>query len=217
MKVNIENKSITFDVQYGKRKKISIHIDATGFITLKVPKNTSQEALVKVVEEKSEWIFEKLSALQQTEKISQTKAYHEQEKFLHLGKVYCLDELIALDGLGEEEAKRSLKKFYINSCKKVIDQRLKRYEKQLGVKPKAVEIVSSNTHWGSCSSDKKITFNYRLAMAPVEVIDYVVIHELCHLIHMNHDRSFWRRVGSIMPDYKSKQEFLASYGPYLTL
>ncbi|MDF2859192.1 MAG: hypothetical protein K0Q87_5043 [Neobacillus sp.] len=54
-------------------------------------------------------------------------------------------------------------------------------------------------------------------MAPIEIIDYVVIHELCHLIHMNHDRSFWRRVGSIIADYKEKQEFLARFGNYMTL
>jgi hypothetical protein len=54
-------------------------------------------------------------------------------------------------------------------------------------------------------------------MAPIEVIDYVIIHELCHLTHMNHDRSFWRRVGSVMPDYKAKEEFLARYGQAMTL
>jgi hypothetical protein len=54
-------------------------------------------------------------------------------------------------------------------------------------------------------------------MAPVEVIDYVIIHELCHLLHMNHDRSFWRKVGSLMPDYKEKEEYLARYGRAMTL
>jgi predicted metal-dependent hydrolase len=80
-----------------------------------------------------------------------------------------------------------------------------------------IEVVESKTKWGSCSSDKNLTFNYRLAMAPIEVIDYVIIHELCHLLHMNHDRSFWRRVGSIMPDYKEKQDFLARNGHSMTL
>ena len=54
-------------------------------------------------------------------------------------------------------------------------------------------------------------------MAPIEVIDYVIIHELCHLLHMNHDRSFWRRVGSIMPDYKEKEEYLERYGHSMSL
>ena len=142
--------------------------------------------------------------------------YQERRRFLHLGKPYFLHELIETKDLNEEELKRNLKKFYTSSCKKIVGERINIYQTQLRVKPKTVEVVDSATKWGSCSSTKKITFNYRLAMAPIEVIDYVIIHELCHLLHMNHDRSFWRRVGSIMPDYKEKQQFLDRYGYALT-
>jgi predicted metal-dependent hydrolase len=138
-------------------------------------------------------------------------------KFLYLGKEYYLHELIDTGELSEEELKRNLKKFYISSCKKIVGERISKFQIQLRVKPKTIEVVESRTRWGSCNSNKKLTFNYRLAMAPLEVIDYVIIHELCHLIHMNHDRSFWRRVGSIMPDYKVKQEFLARHGHSMSL
>jgi len=146
-----------------------------------------------------------------------TKSYDVQKKFLYLGKGFFLHELIDTSELGEDELVTNLKKFYISSCKKVIGERIKIYQQQLRVKPKSMEIVESRNQWGSCNSNKKITFNYRLAMAPIEIIDYVVVHELCHLIHMNHDRSFWRRVGSILPDYKKRQEFLTIYGHYMTL
>jgi predicted metal-dependent hydrolase len=146
-----------------------------------------------------------------------TKEYQNNGRFLYLGKEYFLHELIETSDLIEEELKKNLKKFYVSSCKRIVGERIKIYQIQLRVKPKTIEIVESITKWGSCSSDKKVTFNYRLAMAPIEVIDYVIIHELCHLIHMNHDRSFWRRVGSIMPDYKEKQEFLARHGHSMTL
>ena len=146
-----------------------------------------------------------------------TKEYQDKGKFLHLGKYYFLHELIETNELNEEELENNLKKFYFSSCKKIVGERIKIYQTQLKVKPKTIEVVESRTKWGSCSSDKKLTFNYRLAMAPIEVIDYVIIHELCHLAHMNHDRSFWRRVGSIMPDYKEKQEFLARHGHAMTL
>jgi len=137
-------------------------------------------------------------------------------KFLHLGKYYALDELIDISDLNEEQLNINLKKFYFASCKQIVAERIKIYEQQLKVKAKSVQIVESKTKWGSCSSDKKLTFNYRLAMAPIEVIDYVIIHELCHLTHMNHDRSFWRRVGSVMRDYKEKEQFLAQYGHLMT-
>lgn len=111
----------------------------------------------------------------------------------------------------------NLKKFYIKKCKELAKERIKLYEKQLGVKPKTIEVDESKSRWGSCSSKKDITFNYRLIMAPIESFDYVVVHELCHLKHMNHDRSFWRLVGSIFPNYKERQKYLNKYGAFLTL
>jgi len=79
-------------------------------------------------------------------------------------------------------------------------------------KPKSIEIVKIGGRWGSCSSERKITYHYLISTLPLELIDYIVVHELCHLFHMNHDRSFWRKVGSIMPDYKKRQEALHKIG-----
>ncbi|NOU98868.1 M48 family metallopeptidase [Paenibacillus planticolens] len=217
MKIEFENATIAFDVQYGVRKKLSIEIDAMGFITVKAPNGTSQEAVISAVKQHGKRIVERLNLIAKSREMPKLREYQDQGKFLHLGKYYFLHELIETEGLSEEELKMRLKKFYFSSCKKVIGERIKIYQTQLKVKPKSFEVEESATKWGSCSSDKKLTFNYRLAMAPIDVIDYVIIHELCHLTHMNHDRSFWRRVGSIMPDYKVKEEFLAKYGLAMTL
>lgn len=217
MKVKIENKMIKVDVQYGNRKKLSIHIDSFGFITVKAPKDTSQEMIVSAIESKGKRILEKIHEIEVAREIPKAREYHAQGKFLYLGKECFLHELIEINELDEETLKRNLKKFYINSCKTIVGERIKVYQKQLKVRPKTIEIVESKAKWGSCSSDRKLTFNYRLAMAPIQVIDYVVIHELCHLLHMNHDRSFWRRVGSIMPDYKEKEEYLARHGHAMSL
>ncbi|MEK3980295.1 SprT family zinc-dependent metalloprotease [Psychrobacillus sp. FSL K6-2836] len=217
MKVEIENNMIEFNVQFGNRKKLSILIDLLGFITVKVPKGTSNEIIVSAIESKGKWILEKIHEIEVSREIPRAREYHAQGKFLYLGKECFLHELIDISDLNEEALKRNLKKFYINRCKAIVEERIKIYEKQLKVKPKIIEIVESKVKWGSCSSDKKITFNFRLAMAPIEVIDYVIIHELCHITHMNHDRSFWRRVGSIMPDYKEKEEFLARNAHLMSL
>ncbi|KJS86161.1 MAG: hypothetical protein JM58_07380 [Peptococcaceae bacterium BICA1-8] len=217
MKVEIENNIIAFDVQYGNREKLSIQIDSIGLITVKAPQNTNEKTIIRAMEQNSKWILAKLHEILEVQKTPKVREYHGKERFFHLGKEFFLHELITVNGLGEEELKNSLKKFYISSCKKIVGERIRIYQQQLGVKPKIIEVVESKNQWGSCNSNKKITFNYRLAMVPIEVIDYVVVHELCHLIHMNHDRSFWRRVGSIMPDYKKKQEYLTSHGHYMTL
>ncbi len=217
MKIEFENEIIECNVIYGNREKISIQIDSLGFITVKAPNGTSEAVIVKAVEHHGKKIVDKLHLIAEARNKPRTKEYQEQGKFLHLGKEYFLNELIDTAGLDEEELKKNLKKFYFNSCKKVIGERIKSYQAQLKVKPKSIEIEDSRTKWGSCSSSKNLTFNYRLAMAPIDVIDYVIVHELCHLLHMNHDRSFWRRVGSIMPDYKEKEEYLARHGQAMTL
>ncbi|WP_028612363.1 M48 family metallopeptidase [Paenibacillus harenae] len=217
MKIEFKNNTIEFNVQYGIRKRISIHIDSTGLITVKAPNGTSNEMVISAVKHHGERILDKLHTITEAREIPKTREYQDKGKFLHLGRYYFLHELIETKELNEEELKNSLKKFYFSSCKKIVGERIKIYQTELKVKPKTIEVVESKTKWGSCSSDKRVTFNYRLAMAPVEVIDYVIIHELCHLTHMNHDRSFWRRVGSIMPDYKEKEEYLARHGHAMTL
>lgn len=217
MKVKVENTIIEFNVQYGNGKKLSIHIDSSGFITVKAPKDTSKEVINGAIESKGTWILEKLEEIRKARELPQAREYHANGKFLYMGEERFLHELIDCSNLNEELLKRNLKKFYMTRCKAITEERIKIYQKQLKVKPKIIEIVESKVKWGSCSSGKKITFNFRLAMAPIEVIDYVIIHELCHITHMNHDRSFWRRVGSIMPDYKEKEEYLARHSQSMSL
>ena len=145
------------------------------------------------------------------------KSYNDEGQFLYLGKLYFLNELIETQGLSEEELKIKLKKFYIKSFKKIVNKRVKLYQEELRVKAKSIEVNESISKWGACTSTKKITFNYRLVMAPMESIDYVVVHELCHILHMNHDRSFWRKIGSVLPDYKKRQAYLENYGSLMKL
>lgn len=216
MKIEFENNIIEVNVQYGQRKKISLQVDSFGIISVKAPKGTSEEIIINAVQQHGKLILEKLQMIEKAREIPQPREYEDEGKFLHLGKEYSLHELIDIGDLNEEELKIKLKKFYFSNCKKIINERITRYQTVLRVKPKSIDIVESRTKWGSCRSDKKLTFNYRLAMAPIEVIDYVIIHELCHMHHMNHDRSFWRRVGSIMPDYKEQEAYLARHGRDMT-
>jgi len=216
MKIEIENNIIEFDVQYGKRKKLAIQIDPIGRITVKAPKNTKEDLIINAIQQNGKWIQDKLEDISKLQKSLEVRSYDEQGKFLYLGKEYFLHELIDTNGLKEEELKTNLKKFYIARCKKIIGQRIQIYQQQLGVKPKIVEFGEYKSQWGSCNSNKRIAFNYKLILAPIEAIDYVIVHELCHLIHMNHDRSFWRLVGSVLPDYKERQKFLAMNGRHMT-
>lgn len=215
MKVELDDRVIDCNVQYGKGKKMTIDIDTVGFITVKALRGTSEESLKEIIQNNGKWIKARLDMIEKFKERPRTRAYDGEGKFLHLGKEYYLHELIKTEGLSEAELKVNLKKFYFSSCKDIIQERIKTYEKQLKVKAKSFEIEESTKRWGSCNSDKRLTFNYKLSMAPIEVIDYIIVHELCHLSHMNHDRSFWRLVGSVMRDYKKSEEYLMRYGRFM--
>lgn len=111
---------------------------------------------------------------------------------------------------GEIDIADALQSFYLKSCRKLIEGRLKLYQTSVKVKYKSFSVENHPTKWGSCTSKKHLTFHWQLIMYPLHAIDYVVVHELCHLVHMNHDRSFWRLVGKIVPKYKEAMALLGT-------
>ena len=111
---------------------------------------------------------------------------------------------------GEIDIADALQAFYIKCSRKLMEERLKLYQPQFKVKYKSFSIENHPTKWGSCSSKKHLTFHWNLIRFPLNAVDYVVIHELCHLIHMNHDRSFWRLLGKIYPVYKEAMVILGT-------
>ena len=119
-----------------------------------------------------------------------------------------LDEWISADGLSQTELLDEVSKFYIKMSKQITKERTEIYQKSLGVVARSIRIDKIGKRWGSCNTKKEITYNYLIVTLPMDLIDYIVVHELCHLHHMNHDRSFWRKVGSVMPDYKKRMELL---------
>ena len=100
----------------------------------------------------------------------------------------------------------------IEEAKRVIPARVAHFAPIVGVSYGRVTIRCQKTRWGSCSSRGELTFNWRLIMAPPEMIDYVVVHELCHLNHMDHSPAYWKSVGNILPDYKVRREWLKENG-----
>lgn len=103
---------------------------------------------------------------------------------------------------GQVDYTKALITFYKRQAKKHIEQRLRHFQPMIGKKYKSCVFESHGDRWGSCNSRGELTFNWNLILFPESAIDYVVIHELCHLMHLNHDRSFWRLVGKLCPDYK---------------
>lgn len=117
------------------------------------------------------------------------------------------------------ETKRleNLEKRYRDAARIQFGQRCAYYRRFTGGSYTSVTVRDQKTRWGSCSSRGTLSFNYRLIFAPSAVLDYVVVHELCHLTHMNHSKEFWNMVGSVMPDYKVYRRWLRDHGQELSL
>lgn len=111
---------------------------------------------------------------------------------------------------GEVDYMKPLISFYKKQAKKHIEKRLRHFQPQIGKKYKAFTIESNDKRWGSCNGAGELTFNWKLILFPESAIDYVVVHELCHLEHLNHDRSFWRLVGKYCPEYKQIMPMLGT-------
>ena len=136
--------------------------------------------------------------ISQDTNITQDNAVFEGDK-LH---IYVKD-------LKDEKIQQALKRFYYKQCKSLVEKSIKAHQSNFKTRPRSIRITDSSRTWGTCDSNLQLTFNWKLAMAPQRVIDYVVVHEMCHMVHLNHDRSFWRLVGKIMPDYKEMENWLA--------
>ena len=110
-----------------------------------------------------------------------------------------------------------LEVWYRQQAKRLLPARLHHFSRQLGMTPRKVAIRSQRTRWGSCSSRGTISLNWRLLLLPTQLSNYVLVHELCHLRHLNHSPAYWRLVGSIMPDYQELDQGLSDYQRSLPL
>lgn len=111
---------------------------------------------------------------------------------------------------GEFDLTKPLQKFYKKECRKIINEKIKSYQALFKEKVKSVTIESSKVRWGSCDSNRELTFHWQLILYPIEALEYVVIHEMCHMSHLNHDRSFWRLVGKHCSNYKEDMKIIGS-------
>lgn len=233
MEFYYNSRKIEYTIKYSKRKTIAIHIEPSNNIIVKAPIGMDRNRLKELVESKGKWISNKLE--ESNDYKIQKRTYKNGELFLFLGKEYPLDlkidetasvlsvEIInnSLRIITNTEDKDSIKnlleEFYRNQTRIIIQDRIKYYQKYFIVRPNNIRIKKQKTRWGSCSSLKNLNFNLKLSMAKLSVIDYIVVHEMSHLIHLNHSKDFWNLVKSVLPNYKDEKDWLKHNGRRLTL
>lgn len=196
-----------------------------GLVEVRAPFKIEQKEIDSFILQKNSWINKKLS-LQKSIKKPTRKKFKNEENFQFLGKnlklkitisenkkSYIDDKFIYLVLKNnkenfKEKIKEKLEIFFRETAKDIFKNKTLDEAKKIRVTPKKIIVRSYKRRWGSCSYKKDISYNWKLIMAPEKIIHYVVIHELCHLIHFNHSRDFWKSVGKILPDYKSSKEWL---------
>ena len=205
----MENYTIT----RSKRKTLGIYIK-DGNVEVRAPLRCPKSEIVRFVGSHESWINDKLnkSKILAEKKKAFTLKYG--DEILFRGKTYPIiaRENIRADFDGEcfylpsnlDSAliKDICIKIYRRIAKEYFTERVAVYAEKMGVMPASVKINCAKTRWGSCSIKKNINFSWRLIMADDDVIDYVIVHELVHLIHMNHSKEFWAVVKNVLPDYE---------------
>lgn len=232
--IETSNNKITYTVVKTKRKTIGITIDMNGEVKVSAPLRISEKQIKEVVQKKADWIIKKVNEVIERNSNLVCRQFVSGEKFLYLGKEYTL-EIVEKDlgeaevlmqedtmavyisqGLSKESRKQTIKealiKWYRQRFAEIVKERIEKYSLKLKVAPCKVVIKDQKTRWGSCSKKGNINLNWRLIMAPLHVIDYVVVHELCHLKVMNHSKDFWNLVESIQPNYTEGREWLKVNG-----
>lgn len=232
MELQVKDQTIYYQVQYTKATTIQLDLSPEGHTTVKAPVGTKNYEIEKFVFKNASKILKRYEEIQNRVFISSQKTYEAESNFLFLGKAYTLQEILTLyfestgktqeyesfhNAIPQDKIQALLKKFYTRKTKEIVKKRVAYYESLMQVKAKQVTVVNSPKTWGTCDSNKELTFHFKLSMAAIDVIDYVVIHELCHLSHMNHDRSFYRLLGAYDKNYKFHEAYLAKIGPVMTI
>ena len=167
------------------RKTLAVQIRADGTVIARAPLRMPKERILGFLSEKASWICTQQGRMQEREKMRQQACIH-------------------LDAAQEKELRER--------AKAVLAQRTAYFARQIGVTYGRITVRDQKTRWGSCSQTGNLNFNFRLILAPLEVLDYVVVHELCHRRQMNHSAQFWQEVAQVLPDYRERKAWLTENG-----
>ncbi|MDD2871122.1 MAG: SprT family zinc-dependent metalloprotease [Candidatus Gracilibacteria bacterium] len=206
------------------RKTLSMKINEAGELIVKAPVFVSKKRIDEFIEKNKNWVEEKKQIV-----LDRVRKYTEGERFMYFGEEYELifsgdSDKVEFDGMNfvlsranKKDASKLFVEFYKREARFYIENRIKFIANKYDLKFNKLGITSAKTRWGSCSSTKNISFSYRLIMAPVKTVDYVIVHELAHLKEMNHSKKFWDLVEYMMRglypgDYKVHMNWLKEHG-----
>lgn len=230
---------LEYTLKRSNRKTMGISIERDGAVMVKVSHQAELNDIEKFISEKRIWIYQKLAVKKTLNRQKPKREFVNGQGFLYLGKSYRLKLVKNAKIKSEKSAKATPLRlwhgyfelaeseranarnhfilWYKKQINKQIKARISRYEKRIGVTVKDVRISDLGHRWASCNSNGVISFNWRSVMAPVWVFDYILVHEMAHLIERGHTGRFWRLISRVIPDYEKHALWLNENGPDLDL
>ncbi len=218
-----------FKLVRSKRKTLALIIEPDATLTIRAPHRLAMNRIVASIEERLSWIQEKILERKKTLGVV-AQGFETGNQFLYLGKRYPLfiqekttmglvfsDERFVLSSTLQKKAKQYFTHWYTIQATRIILERVSYWKERMHSQTEGVKISKAQTRWGSCTHDNKLFFSWRLVLAPLEIIDYVIVHELAHTKYKHHKATFWKHVSVYYPHFKTAKQWLAKYGPTLTL
>lgn len=212
------------------RSTTDIIIERDGSVTVRPPVNFSPEQVDAVVHSKRMWIYRNLAEWKDLNSSRLEREWVNGETFLYLGRTYrlswvpnqetplllkdgrfCLSQSVKKKG-GVDGAVQAFESFYIEKGLQRLTERVAYLSPKVGVKTGAITVKDMGFRWASCGKSGTLNFHWKCMMAPPKIIDYIVVHELCHFHQRNHNDAFWNEVDKVMPDYRERKEWLRRHG-----
>ncbi|MGJ9458523.1 M48 family metallopeptidase [Oceanobacillus sp. CF4.6] len=228
-------KTIEFSVEFKKRRTMEISVEPPNNVCVVAPLDTSEEIIIQKVKKKASWIVQKMFLFREMEYLKINREIVNGESFMYLGRNYSLQinieetvkkPLIKLfqgkfyietPSRDQEQIKQALENWYRQKTLEKVTKKINYYQHYFKRTPNGIKVKEQQKRWASCTSNNDLLFNWRCSMAPSYVLDYIVVHEMCHMYHMNHSQAFWDMLVSVMPDYESRKEWLKKYGVRMDL
>ena len=227
------SKGITAQViRTSRTKTAQVRVD-DGKVSILVPDDLSDSRIDAILTKKTQWIRQKMCLQGQAVSV-QPKEYVSGESFSYLGRNYRLKVLkgsqssakllngrlqviLPTGSNSPEKVRDALTGWYRSHAEIKIQEKVARYASIVGVEPASVCIHTFKSRWGSCHQSGALVYNWKIIVAPNRIVDYVVVHELCHLKQHDHSDKFWKRVGQVIPEYAQCKEWLRVNGGRLVV
>ncbi|MBU1821969.1 MAG: M48 family metallopeptidase [Bacteroidetes bacterium] len=217
-----------YTVHYSSRRKnIRITIERDRSVIVYAPEGTSEAMIERAVIGQRTTILRRINHPQKYPSPRPVSEFISGESLLFLGRTYPLtvtrepiegvrfDEHFYISQAKQQQANELLRNWYQQQAREWLTPRIELYANRLGVEYKKIRVTNLRFRWGSCTSQNNLHFNWRLIKAPMRVVEYIIVHELAHLLEPNHTPAFWNIIAVQLPDYEKAKGWLKLYGHLL--